>query len=64
MDHGLQHQQSLSDANANLDSIITHGSGIMSGLKTQHFTLKVGQWVWSVGVVSGFNVVGCGQDVM
>ena len=41
MDHGLQHQQSLAHANANLDSVLTHGSGIMTSLTGQKFTLKV-----------------------
>lgn len=37
----LQHQHRLSEANANLETLLSHGNSVMDSLKNQRFTLKV-----------------------
>ena len=37
----LQHHQKLSEANSNLDSLLSHGSNVIENLRSQRFTLKV-----------------------
>lgn len=43
IDHHLQHNQRMHESNSHLGQLLAHGSGVLSSLKNQQFTLKGAQ---------------------